>query len=161
MRGLQLLAVIAGLCLTTPLAAGKATPHTPSVGSSERTVILTALRTHPDMRFTLRHLRVWNDGGRAIAFAEGDNGVIGGFKIILTRDGDAGWSMIWGEGDGGSNSCIAGARHYRWAIDLIASYHTAPDALFPGVTAQTRELERMAKEDPDSDCVGDLEGGPK
>lgn len=160
MRGLQLLAVVAGLFLTVPLAAGQTTPQTPAVGSAERTAILAALRTHPDMRFTFRHLRVWNDGGRAIAYAEGDNGVIGGFKIILTHEGAAAWSLVWGEGDGGSNSCAVGARHYRWAIDLIASYHAQPDALFPGITAQTSELEQMAKDDPDSDCVGDLEGGP-
>ncbi len=160
MRGLQLLAVIAGLFLTAPLAAGQTTPHSPAVGSAERTALLTALRTHPDMRFTFRHLRVWNDGARAIAYAEGDNGVIGGFKIILTREGTAGWSVVWGEGDGGSNSCAVGARHYRWAFDLIASYRAQPDALFPGITAQTSELEQMADNDPDSDCVGDLEGGP-
>jgi len=159
-HGLHVLAVAAGLCLTTPLAAGQAAPHTPSVGSGERAAILTALRTHPDLRFTFRHLRVWNDDKRAIAYAEGDNGVIGGFKVLLTRDGEAGWRVVWGEGDGGSDSCVAGARHYRWAVDLIQSYHALPDALFPGVTAQTRELERMAKDDPDLDCVGDLEGGP-
>ena len=160
MRGLQLLIVTTGLFLTAPLAAGQATPHSPAVGSAERTALLTALRTHPDMRFTFRHLRVWNDGARAIAYAEGDNGVIGGFKIILTRDGAKPWSIVWGEGDGGSNSCAVGARHYRWAVDLIAAYHAQPDALFPGITSQTSELEQMAKDDPDSDCVGDLEGGP-
>ena len=160
MRGLHVLAIAAGLFLTTPLAAGQTTPHTPSVGSAERTEILAALRTHPDMRFTFRHLRVRNDGARAIAYAEGDNGVIGGFKLILTRDGANAWTIVWGEGDGGSNSCAVGARHYRWAVDLIASYHAQPDALFPGITAQTSELEQMAKDEPDSDCVGDLEGGP-
>jgi hypothetical protein len=160
MRGLQLLAATMGLFLTAPLAAGQATPHTPPVSSAERTAILTALRTHPDMRFTFRHLRVWNDGSRAIAYAEGDNGIIGGFKIILTREGAAGWTVVWGEGDGGSNSCAVGARHYRWAVDLIASYHLLPDALSPGISEQTSELEQMAKDDPDSDCVGDLEGGP-
>lgn len=160
MRGLQVLAVAAGLFFTAPLTARTATPHTPAVGSAERTTIVSALRTHPDLRFTFRHLRVWNDRNRAIAYAEGDNGVIGGFKIILTRDGKAGWRVVWGEGDGGSDSCVAGARHYRWAMELIESYHTPPDALFPDVTAQTRKLERMAKSDPDLQCVGDLEGGP-
>ena len=160
MRRLQLLAVTVGLFLTAPLAAGQATPHTPPVGSAERTEILAALRTHPDMRFTFRHLRVRNDGARAIAYAEGDNGVIGGFKLILTRDGANAWTIVWGEGDGGSNSCAVGARHYRWAVDLIASYHAQPDALFPGITVQTSKLEQMAKDEPDSDCVGDLEGGP-
>ena len=160
MRGLQLLIATTGLFLTAPFAAGQTTPHSPAVGSAERTTLLTALRTHPDMRFTFRHLRVWNDGARAIAYAEGDNGIVGGFKIILTRDGAKPWSIVWGEGDGGSNSCAVGARHYRWAFDLILSYHAQPDALFPGITAQTSELEQTAKDDPDSDCVGDLEGGP-
>jgi hypothetical protein len=160
MRRLQILAVATGLFFTAPLAAGNATPHTPAVGSAERSAIIETLRSHPDLRFTFRYLRVWNDGARAIAYAEGDNGVIGGFKIILTRDGKAGWREIWGEGDGGSDSCVAGARHYRWAMDLIQSYHVPPDRLFPGITAQTRKLELMAKSDPDLQCVGDLEGGP-
>ncbi len=160
MRRVRVLAVAGALLFATPLAAKSAVPHTPAVGSAERTAIIETLRTHPDLRFTFRHLRVWNDGDRAIAYAEGDNGVIGGFKIILTRDGKAGWREIWGEGDGGSNSCAAGARHYRWAIELIRSYHVAPDGLIPGIAAQTRELERMAKDDPELQCVGDLEGGP-
>lgn len=160
MRRVRVLAVAGALLFATPLAAKSAAPHTPAVGSAERTAIIETLRTHPDLRFTFRHLRVWNDGDRAIAYAEGDNGVIGGFKIILTRDGKAGWREIWGEGDGGSNSCAAGARHYRWAIELIRSYHVAPDGLIPGIAAQTRELERMAKDDPELQCVGDLEGGP-
>ena len=152
--------VASALLFAAPLAAKSNAPHTPAVGSAERTAILQTLRTHPDLRFTFRHLRVWNDGIRAIAYAEGDNGAIGGFKIILTRDGKAGWREIWGEGDGGSDSCAAGARHYRWAMALIQSYHVAPDALVPGIAAQTRNLERKAKSDPDLQCVGDLEGGP-
>jgi len=160
MRGLRTLVVVTALLFAAPLAAGNASPHTPAVGSAERAAIIQTLRSHPDLRFTFRHLRVWNDGDRAIAYAEGDNGVIGGFKIILTRDGKAGWREIWGEGDGGSDSCVAGARHYRWAVELIQSYHLAPDRLFPEITAQTRKLELMAKSDPDLQCVGDLEGGP-
>lgn len=160
MRELQILAVATGLFFTAPLAAGNATPHTPAVGSAERSALIETLRSHPDLRFTFRHLRVWNDGDRAIAYAEGDNGVIGGFKTILTRDGKDGWREIWGEGDGGSDSCAAGARHYRWAMELIQSYHVAPERLVPGITAQTRKLELMAKSDPDLQCVGDLEGGP-
>jgi hypothetical protein len=161
MRRLQALAVATGLFFTVPLAARNATPHTPAVGSAERSALIETLRSHPDLRFTFRHLRVWNDGDRAIAYAEGDNGVIGGFKILLTRDGKAGWREIWGEGDGGSDSCVAGARHYRWAVELIRSYHVSPDGLFPGITAQTRKLEVLAKSDPDLQCVGDLEGGPE
>ncbi|NIJ36514.1 hypothetical protein FHR22_001163 [Sphingopyxis panaciterrae] len=160
MRGLRTLVLATGLLFAAPLAARDASPHTPAVGSAERAAILTALRTHPDLRFTFRHLRVWNDGARAIAYAEGDNGITGGFKIILTREGQAGWREVWGEGDGGSDSCAAGARHYRWAIQLIESYRAKPDALVPGIAAQTRELERMAKSEPETQCVGDLEGGP-
>lgn len=161
MRALRALVVATGLFFTTPLAAtGNATPHTPAVGSAERNAILDTLRTHPDLRFTFRHLRVWHNGDRAIAYAEGDNGVIGGFRAILTREGKAGWREVWGEGDGGSDSCAAGARHYGWAVKLITSYRVAPDRLFPGITKQTREFERMAKEDPDLQCTGDLEGGP-
>lgn len=160
MRRMGALIVASALLFAAPLAAKGAAPHTPAVGSAERNAILQTLRTHPDLRFTFRHLRVWNDGGRAIAYAEGDNGAIGGFRIILTRDGKAGWREVWGEGDGGSDSCAAGARHYRWAMALIQSYQIAPDALVPGIAAQTRDLERKAKSDPDLQCVGDLEGGP-
>lgn len=160
MRGSQILVMMTALLFAVPLAARNATPYTPAVGNPERTAIIETLRTHPDLRFTFRYLRVWHDGDRAIAYAEGDNGAIGGFKIILTRDGKAGWREIWGEGDGGSDSCAAGARHYGWAMKLIRSYRTSPDGLFPGITKQTRELERMAKSDPELQCVGDLEGGP-
>ena len=160
MRRAGALIVASALLFAAPLAAKSAAPHTPAVGSAERTAIIQTLRTHPDLRFTFRHLRVWNDGNRAIAYAEGDNGVIGGFKIILTRDGKIGWREVWGEGDGGSDSCAAGARHYRWAMELIQSHHITPDALVPGIAAHTRELERKAKKDPDLQCVGDLEGGP-
>lgn len=161
MRSLQTLVLATGLFFAASLAARDASPHTPAVGSAERAAIIATLRTHPDLRFTFRHLRVWKDSGRAIAYAEGDNGITGGFKIILTRTDKDGWREVWGEGDGGSDSCAAGARHYRWAIELIQSYHAAPDALFPGISAQTRELERMAKSEPDLQCVGDLEGGPE
>lgn len=160
MRRVGLLVAGSALLFAAPLAAKSAGPHTPAVGSAERTAIIETLRTHPNLRFTFRHLRVWNDGRRAIAYAEGDNGAIGGFRIILIRDGNAGWREVWGEGDGGSDSCAAGARHYRWAMELIQSYRVAPDALVPGIGAQTRDLERKAKSDPDLQCVGDLEGGP-
>ena len=160
MRGARAPLLATALLFAAPLAASEAAPHTPAVGSAERNAILQTLRTHPDFRFTFRHLRVWSDGDRAIAYAEGDNGAIGGFKFILTRDGPAGWRTVWGEGDGGSDSCAAGARHYGWALTLIRSYHVAPDRLFPGITKQTREFERMAKADPELQCTGDLEGGP-
>lgn len=151
----------AAILFAPPLAARPAAPHTPAVGSAERAAILETLRWRPDARFTFRHLRVWQDGARAIAYAEGDNGLIGEFKIILTREGKAGWRQVWAEGAGGSDSCAAGARHYGWAVKLIRSYRVAPGALVPGIAKQTRELERMARSDPDLQCVGDLEGGPE
>ena len=154
------LVMATALFFTVPLAARDATPYTPAVGSPERKAIIETLRTHPDLRFTFRHLRVWHDDDRAIAYAEGDNGVIGGFKIILTREGKTGWREVWGEGEGGSDSCAAGARHYRWAMKLIQSYRVLPDGLFPGITKQTRELETTAQKDPELQCTGDLEGGP-
>ncbi|MBO9698332.1 MAG: hypothetical protein J7499_19245 [Sphingopyxis sp.] len=160
MRGWRAPFLATALLLAPPLAARDASPLAPAAGSTERAAIVEALREHPDMRFTFRYLRVWHDGDRAIAYAEGDNGVIGGFRSILTRDDKAGWHTVWAEGDGGSDSCAAGARHYAWAVTLIASYRVAPDRLFPGITKQTREFERMAKEDPDLQCTGDLEGGP-
>ncbi|ALH80693.1 hypothetical protein [Sphingopyxis macrogoltabida] len=161
MRNGRILLLATALLGAVPLAARDASPLTPAAGSADRTAILAALRTHPDMRFTFRYLRVWRDGDRAIAYAEGDNGVIGGFKSILTRDGQTGWRTVWAEGDGGSDSCAAGARHYAWAIELIESYHIVPDRLFPDVTRQTSGLARSAKSDPDLQCVGDLEGGPE
>lgn len=160
MRRAGVLILASALLFVAPAAAKSTAPHTPAAGSAERTAIIQTLRTHPDLRFTFHYLRVWNDAGRAIAYAEGDNGVIGDFKIILTRDGKADWREVWGEGDGGSDSCAAGARHYRWAMELIRSYRLAPNALVPELAAQTRDLEHKAKSDPDLQCVGDLEGGP-
>lgn len=161
MQSGRILVLATALLCAAPLAARDASPLTPAIGSADRTALLDALRTHPDMRFTFRHLRLWRDGDRAIAYVEGDNGVIGGFKSILTREGRTGWRTVWAEGDGGSDSCRAGARHYGWAIELIGSYRIAPDRLFPGVTRQARDLERAAKRNPELQCVGDLEGGPE
>lgn len=160
-RGARGLVLATALLCAAPLAAKDASPLTPATGSTDRAAILEALRSHPDMRFTFRYLRVWHDGDRAIAYAEGDNGVIGGFKSLLTRDAQTGWQTVWAEGDGGSDSCAAGARHYGWAVELIQSYHLAPDRLFPGVIKQTRDLEKAAITDPELQCVGDLEGGPE
>lgn len=71
------------------------------------------------------------------------------------------WRKVWGESDGGSNSCEDGARHYAWAVRLIRSFRIDPDALFPGIVGQARSLERMAAADPEVQCVGDLDGGPR
>lgn len=158
---------IAGMAIATasPLPALAVTPrasaiYTPKVGSAERNALLAALRTHPAARFTFTHLRVRHSGSRAIAYAEGDNGITGSFRMLLVKQKGQSWRTVWGEGDGGSNSCANGARHYRWAMNLIRTYGIAPDALMPDITAQTQELEQQAKVDPELQCVGDIEGGP-
>mgnify|MGYP003576069465 CR=1 FL=1 len=144
------------------LSVPQNTVYTPRVGSSERTAIISTLKDGSDarLRYTFKQLRVFHEGRRAIAYAEGEGGV-GGFQMILTREDNAPWRTVWGEGDGGSDSCAVGARHYEWALRLIKSYKVAPDALFPGITARTRELKRMAVSEPETQCVGDLEGGEK
>ena len=152
--------VAPALLAAAPLSAPQNTVYTPRIGSAERTAIISTLKdgSDPQLRYTFKKLRVFQDGRRAIAYAEGEGGV-GGFQMILTRDGSAPWRTVWGEGDGGSDSCAAGARHYEWALRLIKSYKVAPDALFPGIAARTRELKRMAVSEPETQCVGDLEGG--
>ena len=150
------------LLAAAPLMTSQNTVYTPRVGSAERTAIISTLKggDDPRLRYTFKKLRVFHDGRRAIAYAEGEGGV-GGFQMILTREGNSPWRTVWGEGDGGSDSCAAGARHYEWALRLIKSYKVAPDALFPGITARTRELKRMAMREPETQCVGGLEGGEK
>lgn len=146
--------------VVSPAIASPTAVYTPAVGSAERNAIIRTLHgeENPQWRFTFRRFRVFHDGPRAIAYVEGE-GAMGGFQSILTRDGKARWRNVWGEGDGGSNSCAAGARHYIWALRLIKSYHIAPDALFPGIAAKARNLRRMAETDPEVQCVGDLDGG--
>ena len=158
---------IAGMAIATasPLPAQAATPrtpavYTPKVGSAERNALLAALRTDPVARFTFTQLRVRHSGNRAIAYAEGDNGITGGFRMLLVKQKGQSWRSVWVEGDGGSNSCADGARHYRWAMNLIRTYGIAPDALMPGITAETQKLEQQAKVDPEIHCVGEIEGGP-
>jgi hypothetical protein len=113
----------------------------------------------PQSRFTFLAFRVLSAGPGAIAYVRAE-GPVGIFQAILKRDGRAGWRKVWGEGDGGSNSCDVGARHYAWALDLLRTYTATPDAVFPGIVLRTGELRRMAKTDPDLQCVGDLDGGP-
>ncbi|MGH6614971.1 hypothetical protein [Sphingomonas sp.] len=156
----RLLSAAAMVLAVAPAVAGPSSVYTPVVGSAERAAILKTLHGNddPHFRFTFKRFCVVHDGQRAIAYVEGE-GAMGWFQSILTRDGKAAWRDVWGEGAGGSNSCVVGARHYAWAVRLITAYHVAPDALFPGITARTRELKRMAKTDPDLQCVGDLDGG--
>jgi hypothetical protein len=152
------------LSALAPAAVAKAQAiHTPAIGSAERTAIVRTLHDgddSPQSRFTFRQFRVLRAGSRAIAYVHGA-GPVGDFQAILKRDGQAPWRKVWGEGDGGSNSCETGAQHYSWALRLIRTYTAAPDAIFPGIVARTEELKRMARADPELQCVGDLDGGPE
>jgi hypothetical protein len=150
------------LFVLAPTAARSQSIHTPAAGSAERTAIVKTLHAgddSPQSRFTFSQFRVLRAGPRAIAYVQGE-GPIGYFQAILKRDGQAAWRKVWGESDGGSNSCETGAQHYSWALRLIRTYTAAPDALFPGIVARTAELKRMADADPELQCVGDLDGGP-
>jgi hypothetical protein len=139
------------------------TVYTPAPRSAERIAIVKALHQgddSPQWRFIFRQFRVSAAGARKVAYVQAE-GPIGDFQAILERNGHARWRRVWGEGDGGSNSCAEGARHYSWAQRLLLTYTAAPDAIFPGLVARTYDLKRMAKSDPDMQCVGDLDGGPK
>ena len=150
------------LALASAAIAAPPVVHAPAPGSAERTAIVKILHAgdgSPQSRFTFRAFRVLAAGPAAIAYVRAE-GPVGTFQAILERDGQAGWRKVWGEGDGGSNSCAVGARHYAWAVRLLRTYTVSPDAIFPGVVARTAELRRMAKTEPDLQCVGDLDGGP-
>ena len=151
------------LCALAPAAVAQAQAvHTPAAGSAERTAIVRTLHDgddSPQSRFTFRQFRVVRAGSRALAYVQGE-GPVGDFQALLQRDGQAPWRKIWGESDGGSNSCETGAQHYDWASRLIRTYTAAPDTLFPRITALTSQLKRMAKTDPEMQCLGDLDGGP-
>jgi hypothetical protein len=137
--------------------------YTPAPGSAERTAILKVLHhgdARPEARFRIRAFHVARTGPRAIAYVEGE-GEVGAFHAILTQEARMPWRKVWGESDGGSNSCEDGARHYAWAVRLIRSFRIDPDALFPDIVGQARSLERMAAADPEVQCVGDLDGGPR
>ena len=152
------------LAATVTVAAAAAPPavHTPAPGSAERTAIVRTLHAgdaNARSRFTFRAFRVLASGPRAIAYVRAD-GPVGSFQALLQRDGRGAWHKIWGESDGGSNSCDVGARHYAWAARLLRTYTATPDAIFPGLVARTETLRRMARTAPGLQCVGDLEGGP-
>jgi len=152
------------LALALARAALAAPPavHTPAPGSPERTAIVKTLHAGDDSaqsRFTFRAFRVLLAGPDGIAYVRGE-GPVGTFHAILKHDVQAGWRKVWGEGDGGSNSCEIGARHYAWALQLLRTYTVTPDAIFPGIVARTGHLQRLAKMEPDVQCVGNLDGGP-
>ncbi|PSJ36685.1 hypothetical protein [Allosphingosinicella deserti] len=152
------------LLLAGAATAAAAAPaiSTPAPGSAERGAVLKILHDgddRPEARFRIRQFRVVRTGARAIAYVKGE-GEVGAFEALLEQEGRTPWRKLWGEGDGGSNSCEVGARHYAWALRRIRGYRIDPDALFPGLVARTRELERMAAAEPEIQCVGDLDGGP-
>lgn len=155
---------IAALAGTATMAfAASPTVYTPAPGSAERIAIVKTLHAgddSPQSRFTFRQFRVSGAGARKVAYVRAE-GPVGDFQAILERDRQARWRKVWGEGDGGSNSCAEGARHYSWALRLLLTYTVAPDAIFPGLVARTDDLRRLANSDPDMQCVGDLDGGPK
>lgn len=136
--------------------------YTPAPGSAERGAIVKVLHhgdDRPAARFTFRSFRVLHKGPRAIAYVQG-SGEVGDFEALLEQRGAGPWRKVWGVSDGGSDSCEAGARHYGWAVRLIQGFGLAPDTLIPGITATARDLARMAKTEPELQCVGDLDGGP-
>ena len=150
------------LALAPAALAAPSVVRTPAPGSAERTAIVKALHAgddSPQSRFTFHVFRVISAGPGAVSYVRA-NGPIGTFEAILKREGQAGWRKVWGEGEGGSNSCAVGARHYAWALQLLRTYTATPNAIFPGIVARTGDLKRMSKTDPDLQCVGDLDGGP-
>lgn len=150
------------LVVTSAASAGPSAIYTPAPGSAERTAIVRTLHDgdeRPESRFTFRQFRVFRAGARAIAYVHGE-GQVGAFQAILKQEGKAPWRKVWGESDGGSDSCESGALHYAWALRLIQTYRIDPDLLFPGVVARTQELEQAAKTEPQLQCVGDLDRGP-
>ena len=155
-------ATLLALALAPAALAVSPAVHTPAPGSMERTAIVKTLHAGDDSsesRFTFRAFRVLSADPGTIAYVRAE-GPVGTFHAILKHNGQTGWRKVWGEGDGGSNSCEVGARHYAWALQFLRTYTATPDAIFPGIVARTRDLRRLAKTEPDVQCVGDLDGGP-
>ena len=64
----------------------------------------------------------------------------------------------WFGGASVSTERMTGA--ISWALQLLHTYTANPDTIFPGIVARTGDLRRMAKAQPDVQCVGDFDGGP-
>jgi hypothetical protein len=162
-RALTLLILcVAALLLHRPIEAAPPKVYTPSQNSAEYAQILQAI--HGGEFAEMYKITLVNvaraSRQRTIAYVEYE-GPIGSAHAIMTQYGKGPWEDVWGEGDGGSDSCKAGAAHYTWAVKFIKGHGVKPDALFPGLTQQTNELKQQAKADPELQCVGDLDGGPK
>lgn len=165
---MRTLIIAAALAVSaSSLHAAPRGPITPKPGSAERTAILDALRvdiTYPyKIKFRVDILRTFRSKKGAIAYviAEPSKLEFDAGTYFLTQVGKGPWKQVWADTGGGSDSCAQGALHYAWAIELIRSYGIAPDALVPGITAQTKSFANQAKSDPDLHCTGDLEGGPE
>jgi hypothetical protein len=149
------------LSLQAPSDAAPAKVYTPATNSAEYSGILMALHggDHADM-YSIKLINIAQASGkRAIAYIDYE-GPVGGGHAIMARSGKGPWEEVWAEGDGGSNSCKDGAAHYAWALKFIKGHGVKPDALFPGLTKETADLQKQAKADPELQCVGDLSGGP-
>ncbi len=137
----------------------------PAAGTPQRKAILDGLRAGNELKFRylVDTLRVFDSKTGSVAYliAAPQMGEIDGGTYILTRTGKAvRWKVVWADTGGGANSCVAGAVHYRWAIDLFRRFGVAPEKMIPGITEQVRTFEETAKAEPDMMCTGDLGGGP-
>jgi hypothetical protein len=143
----------------SPLTAGTTGVYTPKPGTPERKAVLDSIRSDNIFKFKVKTLRVFHGKASSIAYVHAE-GPVGFGHNILTRAGKEPWVSIWGDGDGGSDSCANGVRHYAWAIKRIRSVGITPEALFPGVSKRYREIVHEAQVSPGTHCVGDLDGGP-
>ena len=165
MRTLITAAVLA--ISASSLHAAPRGPTTPKPGSAERTAILDALRvgvTYPyKIKFRVDTLWMFRTKKGAIAYiiAEPSKREFDAGTYVLTQSGTEPWKKVRADTGGGSDSCAQGAHHYGWAVKLIRSYGAEPDALAPGITAQTQAFVKQAETDPELQCTGDLEGGPE
>jgi hypothetical protein len=163
---MQRLLTILILCVTmlmlpAPSQAAPPKVYSPAKNSAEYTNIMQAIHKgdHAEM-YSATLIKVARASRqRTIVYVQYE-GPIGSAQSIITQYRKGQWEDVWGEGDGGSNSCAAGAAHYAWAVKFIKDHGVKPDALFPGLTKRTAELQKEAKADPELQCVGDLDGGP-
>jgi len=158
------LALATAFLLTVPVFAGPV--YTPAAGTPQRKAILDGLRAGNELKFRylVDTLNVFDGKSGSVAYliAAPAKGEIDGGTYILTRTGKGkAWKLVWADTGGGSNTCAAGAVHYRWAIDLFRRFGVAPDTMIPGITAQVQTFESTAKAEPDMMCTRDLSGGPE
>lgn len=152
-------AALAAAALLIATSASAQSVRTPPPGSPERKAVLDVVRAAPQVRFTVRALRVVSIKGRSLAWLEADNGVTGNIRSLLTRTGNTPWREVWGEGDGGSSSCALAVKHYEWGITLMRRFGTTPAALAPGYAETLAEMRETLAQDGEVHCAGDLSGG--